>query len=154
MRSRGCLSTKNLVKRYRLGATILLLYGGNGGGGRWRRLLRRDRRSIDDDDDESWEKMDLSVHLGPIMLLPVTGYNGGKGGEGMEENREVYGSTEYGDDSNHLILPKGGGGMRSRECLSLRWSSPENGCHVGCRVPTIGPLPARNDPDRELACFL
>ena len=98
--------------------------------------------------------MDLSVHLGPIMLLPVTGYNGGKAGEGMEENREVYGSTEYGDDSNHLILPKSGGGMRSRECLSLRWSSPENGCHAGCRVPTIGPLPARNDPDRELACFL
>ena len=58
------------------------------------------------------------------------------------------------DDSNQLILPKGGGGMRSRECLSLRWSSPENGCHAGCRVPTIGPLPARNDPDRELACFL
>ena len=33
MRSRGCLSTKNLVKGYRLGATILLPYGGNGGGG-------------------------------------------------------------------------------------------------------------------------
>ena len=56
--------------------------------------------------------MDLSVHLGPIMLLPVTEYdNGSRGGEGMEENCEVYGGTEYGDDNNHLILPKGGCGI-------------------------------------------
>ena len=76
--------------------------------------------------------MDLAVHLGPIMLLPMTEYDSGRRGvESMEGNYEVSGGacTALGfcgklRSPERLRLKFYGSEVR--RCLACRWGSLGN----------------------------